>query len=30
VRDGFRFASDTNEDWLDEPRLMRLLEEAGA
>src|ERR1700676_3285945 len=30
VREGFRFASDTNEDWLDEPRLMRLLEEAGA
>jgi UDP-N-acetylglucosamine 4,6-dehydratase len=30
VRDGFRFASDTNEDWLDESRLLRLLEEAGA
>src|SRR5690242_15068924 len=30
VRDGFRFSSDTNEDWLDEPRLLRLLEEAGA
>ena len=30
VRDGFRFASDTNEDWLDAPRLLRLLEEAGA
>jgi len=30
VRDGFRFASDTNEDWLDGPRLMRMLEEAGA
>jgi len=30
VRDGFRFASDTNQDWLDEPRLLSLLEEAGA
>ena len=30
VRDGFRFSSDTNDDWLDEPRLLRLLEEAGA
>lgn len=29
VRDGFRFSSDTNQDWLDEPRLMSLLEEAG-
>jgi UDP-N-acetylglucosamine 4,6-dehydratase len=29
VPDGFRFASDTNEDWLDESRLIRLLEEAG-
>lgn len=30
VREGFRFASDTNEDWLDEARLKRLLEEAKA
>jgi len=30
VRDGFRFSSDTNEDWLDEPRLLSLLAEAGA
>lgn len=30
VRDGFRFSSDTNGDWLDESRLLRLLEEAGA
>jgi UDP-N-acetylglucosamine 4,6-dehydratase/5-epimerase len=29
VSDGFRFSSDTNQDWLDEPRLLRLLEEAG-
>jgi len=30
VREGFRFASDTNDDWLDEARLKRLLEDARA
>ncbi|HLJ22416.1 MAG TPA: UDP-N-acetylglucosamine 4,6-dehydratase (inverting) [Stellaceae bacterium] len=29
VSDGFRFSSDTNQDWLDEPRLLSLLAEAG-
>jgi len=28
VTDGFRYASDTNTDWLDDARLMRLLAEA--
>ena len=28
VAEGFRFASDTNDDWLDEPRLKCLMEEA--
>ena len=30
VAEGFRFASDTNEDWLDEAGLKRLLEDARA
>jgi len=29
VTEGFRFASDTNDDWLDALRLNRLLEDAG-
>jgi UDP-N-acetylglucosamine 4,6-dehydratase len=29
VSDGFRFSSDTNQDWLDESRLLSLLAEAG-
>jgi UDP-N-acetylglucosamine 4,6-dehydratase len=29
VPEGFSFTSDTNEDWLDAPRLNRLLEDAG-
>jgi len=29
VADGFRYASDTNEDWLDDRRLNAMIEESG-